>query len=296
MNQCTSDSHSWCKTWDCWLSPLAGQSCETICTESLTRKSPDHKNPIPPLIVALDLDGTLIHAHRHSDWPYDFSCGQCDNIYVSRRPGVFEFLKWIRQPKFKVVVFTAGSADYAHLILADLDPTGQIVQEVLSRAACLPSPKRDIFIKDLRKLTACMNRVVLVDNTPLAFLLQPDNGILVKDWRSGHVNDTELARVRRILERLVDVSDVREALRHDTELESISELLIQSANDLAQCTKCGVVALAARGRMITNQNGKHWFCVTCSKSITGSEAPLPEALPPKTLPPEPLPPETSEEH
>jgi hypothetical protein len=76
---------------------------------------------------------------------------------------------------------------------------------------------RDRYIqyrKDLRVLQrdGDMRKIVLVDNKPVNFQANPDNGILVRDFR-GDANDTTLFAVSDLLRQLDSVDDVRSVLQ-----------------------------------------------------------------------------------
>ena len=52
-----------------------------------------------------------------------------------------------------------------------------------------------------------------MDNSKKSFWLQPDNGLLVSDWDGTNFSDRELTRVKQDLLDLLDLEDVRPALR-----------------------------------------------------------------------------------
>jgi hypothetical protein len=79
------------------------------------------------------------------------------------------------------------------------------------RDACVPFGLP--LAKDLCKLRQDLSRVVLVDNSKKSFWLQPDNGLLVSDWGGTNFSDRELTRVKQDLLDLLDLEDVRPALR-----------------------------------------------------------------------------------
>ncbi|CAK8998723.1 unnamed protein product [Durusdinium trenchii] len=81
----------------------------------------------------------------------------------------------------------------------------------LFREECVPFGLP--ITKDLRKLREDLTRVVLVDNSAKSFWLQPENGLLVCDWDGTNASDQELDRVKDNLLQLLDMDDVRPALR-----------------------------------------------------------------------------------
>lgn len=164
--------------------------------------------------MVLDLDETLVHTHVEPDAYHDFTIhiSGHEDLYVILRPGLADFLAWLKRPLVDVAVFTAGSESYAQAVVEHLDPYGVVIQQMLSRSMCTPTPLQDAFCKDLGKLTNDMSRTILVDNSPLSCMLQPENGLLIDDWYGGDPNDCELERVRQVLEACLFADDVRSVL------------------------------------------------------------------------------------
>lgn len=77
------------------------------------------------------------------------------------------------------------------------------------------------FVKDLSQLGRDLKDVIIVDNSPDCFTLQPCNGIPILTWTNDK-SDRELDRLSSILEMLHKVDDVRDYLREvvrDNELD-----------------------------------------------------------------------------
>ncbi|CAK8990402.1 unnamed protein product [Durusdinium trenchii] len=70
------------------------------------------------------------------------------------------------------------------------------VTGVLHRDFC--KKKRNHFVKDLSKLGRKLDRVLMIDHDPVAFELQPENGILIRPF-DGDPSDTELADLLEFL-------------------------------------------------------------------------------------------------
>ena len=68
------------------------------------------------------------------------------------------------------------------------------------------------FVKDLTRLGRSMKDVIIVDNSPVAYLFQPENAIPAVSWYDDP-NDQELLRLAAILERLAYEEDVRKVIR-----------------------------------------------------------------------------------
>ena len=67
-------------------------------------------------------------------------------------------------------------------------------------------------MKDLSKLGRDLKNVIIVDNTPTAYLLNQDNAIPIKSWYSD-INDSELLKLIPVLISLSNVDDVREHIK-----------------------------------------------------------------------------------
>ena len=57
-----------------------------------------------------------------------------------------------------------------------------------------------------------MKDVIIVDNSPVAFMFQPENAIPCISWYDD-MNDTQLDRIATILEKLAYEDDVRKIIR-----------------------------------------------------------------------------------
>jgi hypothetical protein len=65
------------------------------------------------------------------------------------------------------------------------------------------------FVKDLKKLGRDLKDVIIVDNSPIAYLLNNDNGLPILTWFDDK-NDRELYKICPVLEFLSLVPDVRD--------------------------------------------------------------------------------------
>lgn len=189
-------------------------------TPLLPPQFPEHHGR---LTVCLDLDGTLVTTFTPKRAPslppsmvtYCVGKGGKLNpggVYVVERPGLGTFLR--RLSTFaEVVVFTAGLEDYAQPILAEIERRYGTFAHRLYRPATMHTDAYPC-VKDMAcdRLGREEHRVVLVDDTPLAFLHQPDNGIPVLQFR-GDVDDRLLLEaVGPLLESLSNTKDVRAVL------------------------------------------------------------------------------------
>ncbi|PWA59030.1 Dullard phosphatase domain, eukaryotic [Artemisia annua] len=136
-------------------------------------------NSLNQKTVVLDLDETLIHSTLFRDTSiaitppgnYDFlvTFGR-EVAYVTKRPFVDEFLQYLNQKNFEVVIFTAGSEEYASPVLDRLDLNGFIRHRLYRNSRKLVDGKH---VKDLSNLGRDLKNVVIMDDRPRSYKLQP---------------------------------------------------------------------------------------------------------------------------
>ncbi|KAJ3376300.1 hypothetical protein GGF31_000367 [Allomyces arbusculus] len=178
-------------------------------------------------VLALDIDESLCHSAVVPRKPADFWIEVIQNndvrtrevFWVYKRPGVDAFLRAVAE-HYTVLAFTAGIREYASQILDHLDPDGTIFAGRLYRDSCTdmrsglvsPAPGAPVtpstYAKDMTKVCDDMARIILVDNTPGCFALQPANGLPVKSWYSDPY-DQSLPRLQEFLIEVKDVADLR---------------------------------------------------------------------------------------
>ena len=159
--------------------------------------------------LILDLDETLVHS---SFTPFekndivlnvDFE-GVMYNIYVLVRPEAELFIKTVAK-FFELVIFTASISKYASPLLDILDKEKNIKHR-LYRDQC--TFINGIYIKDLKKCNRSLKDLIIVDNSPIAYTFDADNGLPIKTWIEDP-EDRELMKLVPILEFLSKTKDVR---------------------------------------------------------------------------------------
>ena len=160
--------------------------------------------------LVLDLDETLVHSQflpfsTQSDVILKIDIeNQIHDIHVLIRPGVQTFLKRLSK-LYEIVIFTASVSKYADPLLDILDKDN-ICSFRLFREHC--SMMGMTYIKDLNKLGRNLKDVIIVDNSPLSYSFNKENGIPILTWFNDK-NDKELDYLLPILEFLSIVDDVR---------------------------------------------------------------------------------------
>ncbi|KAB1217617.1 hypothetical protein CJ030_MR3G014859 [Morella rubra] len=186
------------------------------------------------LTVVLDLDETLVCAYETSSLPavvlnqateaglkwFELECVSSDKesegnpkvsyVTVFERPGLHEFLKGLGEFA-DLVLFTAGLEGYARPLVDRIDTEDRFSLR-LYRPSTISTEYRE-HVKDLSCLSKNPCRIVLVDNNPFSFLLQPVNGIPCIPFTAGQPHDTQLLDVLLpLLKHLSQQKDVRPVL------------------------------------------------------------------------------------
>ena len=179
--------------------------------------------------LILDLDETLVHS---SFTPFekndivlnvDFE-GVMYNIYVLVRPEAELFIKTVAK-FFELVIFTASISKYASPLLDILDKDKNIKYR-LYREQC--TFINGIYIKDLKKCNRSLKDLIIVDNSPIAYTFDSDNGLPIKTWIEDP-DDRELMKLVPILEFLSKTKDVRKFIE---QFVYNNKILFEEANEI----------------------------------------------------------------
>lgn len=163
------------------------------------------------ICLVLDLDETLVHSSFTPISDADFEIplemqGETHMVFVKKRPGVDQFLKKVSE-WYEVVVFTASLALYANPVMDLLDPTN-LVQLRLYREHCVLIG--GCYVKDIAKLGRDLKQTFIIDNSPLSYVLQPENAIPITAFFTDDA-DRELHKTLALLEQAKHLKDVRNA-------------------------------------------------------------------------------------
>ncbi|CAD8177687.1 unnamed protein product [Paramecium octaurelia] len=170
--------------------------------------------------LVLDLDETLVHYQEFPKGGGQFLV----------RPFAEEFLEALSK-HYEIVIFTAALPDYANFII-DIIDKNEVVQQRLYRDQTVF--KDEVYIKDLSILNKNLSKVIIVDNMPENFQLQPENGIYIQSW-FGDVKDRALKDLQPLLEQIAikKCKDVRVALNQFR--EQMIEKVQQGIKNPYQC-------------------------------------------------------------
>ena len=196
--------------------------------------------------LILDLDETLIHSslkpfNIKDEITLQINPPQKNNenyiIYVLKRPYVNIFLSIVCDI-FEVVIFTASISDYANPIL-DLIDTEKKIKYRLYREHCIKIDK-DKYVKNLYCLGRDLKDVIIIDNNPVSYALNVENGIPISTWQSNQA-DNELIKLIPFLQFLSQniVSDVRGIIKkvvnnNSINYNEINKLIIPSKSNMSK--------------------------------------------------------------
>lgn len=175
------------------------------------------------------MDETLSHA-TFEDFGDPFVHVRCDddkstcNVYL--RPGVFELLDAVNNPRFELGIFTAAAAEYADVVIDRIDPDRSIFKHRLYRDSCVDC--NGIYVKDLRVLGRDLDRTVLIDNSMCSFALQLENGMLIQSYEVIN-NPLPLTCLLPMLKTMEETDDPLGVLREQYDLNGIFKEFVERA-------------------------------------------------------------------
>ena len=164
------------------------------------------------ITLVLDLDETLIHSSflsiPHADFRFILGI---DNgkvgLNVCVRPGCNKFLQELGS-LYEIVIFTASCQIYADAVIDFIDP-GKVVRHRLYRESC--SDFGGNFVKDLTRLNRPLERIIIIDNASVSYMLQPYNAIAISSWFDDPT-DNELFIILDFLKRNHRVKNIYDIL------------------------------------------------------------------------------------
>uniref|UniRef100_A0A674PL79 protein-serine/threonine phosphatase n=1 Tax=Takifugu rubripes TaxID=31033 RepID=A0A674PL79_TAKRU len=169
---------------------------------------PTESHDAKKICVVIDLDETLVHSSFTPVSDADFIIpveieGTVHQVYVLKRPHVDEFLKRMGE-LFECVLFTASLSKYADPVSDMLDTWGAF-RNRLFRESCVFH--KGNYVKDLSRLGRDLDKVIIIDNSPVSYIFQPENAVPVVSWFDDK-SDTELLDLIPFFERLSQADDI----------------------------------------------------------------------------------------
>lgn len=192
----------------------------------------------PRKLLILDIDGTMIFAkekaqliYRPVEQHHHFELDE-GSILVWKRPDIDEFLEWCFE-HYDIGIWSASGSEYVHSVLIHIIPDHlrSKVKFIWTSMRCtrkyqqrsLDTYAVPIIIKRLQKLwrkkrsrsdnpnsIGSYNRrnTLIVDDTPSTYQKNYGNAIPIASY-TGSLRDSELKRVKHVLELLISSNDVR---------------------------------------------------------------------------------------
>ncbi|KAJ3269320.1 Nuclear envelope morphology protein 1, partial [Borealophlyctis nickersoniae] len=167
--------------------------------------------------LVLDLDETLIHSTSRGSRNHDHVIEVLVEkhvclYYVYKRPYCDLFLKKVSE-WYRVVIFTASMAEYADPVIDWLDGGRDMIAKRYFRQSC--TQLNGTYMKNLQIVEPDLSQVCLVDNSPISYAINHDNGIPIEGWISDPHD-----------EALLDLLPFLDALRYTDDVRSILSLRI----------------------------------------------------------------------
>ncbi|KAK9480712.1 NLI interacting factor-like phosphatase-domain-containing protein [Lipomyces japonicus] len=167
---------------------------------------------VSPKTLILDLDETLIHSLSKGG---KMSSGHMVEVklekqhailyYVHKRPFCDEFLKKVSK-WYNLVIFTASVQEYADPVIDWLEQNRKYFKARYYRQHC--TFRNGGYVKDITVVEPDLSKVMIIDNSPISYLLHEDNAIAIEGWINDP-SDLDLLHLIPFLNGMRYVTDVR---------------------------------------------------------------------------------------
>eukprot|EP00656_Telonema_subtile_P042885 TRINITY_DN488_c0_g1_i11.p1 TRINITY_DN488_c0_g1~~TRINITY_DN488_c0_g1_i11.p1 ORF type:complete len:308 (+),score=31.99 TRINITY_DN488_c0_g1_i11:143-1066(+) len=189
----SATSPAWLRYVSLWLHQLRGELLDTESQFGDGGVAPLGDVLLPaqtglsrPTLV-LDLDETLCHVDSSK--------------VLKLRPAAGRFLEEVAE-MYEVVIYTAAERWHADPILDELERSAGVpFAHRLYREHCQELGAKGAIVKDLRRIGRDMRRVLIVDNSPESFVLQPENGVPIESY-FGSEHDHVLPQMALFLKKV----------------------------------------------------------------------------------------------
>ena len=119
---------------------------------------------------------------------------------------------------FNIIVFTASIPEYANPLLDRLD-RHKVICNRLFREDCCES--NGLYVKDLKVIGKNLKDLIIIDNNPISYSVNKENGIPIKTWHYDK-GDIELEKLIPFLTFLSSVDDVRRVINFSSSISPLS--------------------------------------------------------------------------
>ena len=109
-----------------------------------------------------------------------------------------------------MVIFTASLSKYADPLMDQMDTNGYCTAR-LFREHC--TYMQGVFTKDMSKIGRNAKDAMILDNSPSAYMLQPEQAIPIVSWYED-IKDKQLFDLIPLFIQLSQINDCREAIKN----------------------------------------------------------------------------------
>ena len=188
--------------------------------KNLIQKNEKTSSYLPPIkkpykyTLVLDLDETLIHYKTELMQNAD---KQNKNILILR-PNLLLFLKEMKQI-YELVLFSYATYEYIEKILKIIESKEKFFNYILDRRHI--TYENGSYVKNLSLIGRDLKNVIIIDDKPQAFKMNPENGIFIKPFYGDCFNN------KNILKNLMNIL---KEIRKDVETTQDIRISIQKQN------------------------------------------------------------------
>ena len=153
--------------------------------------------------LVLDINNTLLNIQY----------GDKNNGQPNLRPGLFSFLGAIK-PYYELVSFTSDTKENSDMILKEIEKNRKYFDYNLYKDHTTLYGNK--FIKDINKLGRDIRKIIIIDDEPSNFILNPENGIQISPYLGDSTkDDTILFELKKllILFHRTGGDDIRKAIK-----------------------------------------------------------------------------------
>ncbi|GLJ15195.1 hypothetical protein SUGI_0248420 [Cryptomeria japonica] len=165
--------------------------------------------------IVLAMDKTLLYLTRcrktSCSWCELVKLGSTDiTAHLHKRPHVDSLLEALAKLNYEIIDFTSAEKEYVDDILDKVD-VNKVIDYRLYRDSCTKVTEGSV--KDLSKLGRDLKNVIIADDNPVSYNLQPENAFPIKQVVDYEYNDTELLELIDFCKLAAEAEDVREAFK-----------------------------------------------------------------------------------